>query len=724
MDSLPPPSRTRQFVHLLAISGLGIAQPILFRLQQNAAYLRLETFQPAAVIFAAIAVLLVPAVAAAAIQKLLEFGVSEKAAWRFQLVAIGAYSLLLFMTLVVWLSRTFQLMVFGIPDSALFLLLALPSAAALAYAYARRLWMRQLLEYAVAGIVLFPAVLFTDHSIRAVLWPQPSAMSSLAQSAQQPHPIVMIVLDGMCGMSLLNENHEIDAVRYPSFAKLAATGTWYRNASTVHFRTDHAVPALLTGRIPPEAARPLESAYPPNLFRILYETHQFEMTVLEPYTRLCPGELQNRLEPRGVAVQTLELLKTTSLVYLRTTIPDDLPDLGISIPHTWFGLATPSNRETQARLRQGLIIYPWDAMRDLQFDHLLNCIFPRSKPGFYFLHVGAPHDPWVHLPSGNVYLDHPSFVEYPQGSRGEHGEAWGSDPLDAQRGWQRYLLQVQWLDTQLGRVLQHLEQIEMLDECMLIVTADHGMAFASQTDRRTPANHTLPDILSVPLFIKYPKQAESVTDDQNVEIIDILPTLLDVIKLKIDEPFDGQSLVSESRYPRPRKTLMGEKSAIIAAPDFPEKFDVVDRMLNAFGSGEKQDRLNNLNTRSELIGSRVEDFNVIPGSRELTTSLRYGGDKVADHKHFVPCYFEGFLWGTDPTDPPTEIAVALNGVIYGTTRTSTDPNWFRAWSVLLPDDVYQPENNTLQIFRIVPTENGINLQSLPLIRRDYLPTPN
>ncbi len=102
-----------------------------------------------------------------------------------------------------------------------------------------------------------------------------------------PIPVVMVVFDGMSGMSLLDEHHHVDPHRYPSFARMAELGTWYRNASTVHTRTDHAVPALLSSCYPEEKQQPIESDYPTNLFRLIHDSDQYAMTVFEPVTELA-----------------------------------------------------------------------------------------------------------------------------------------------------------------------------------------------------------------------------------------------------------------------------------------------------------------------------------------------------------------------------------------------------------------------------------------------------
>ncbi|MDA1015942.1 MAG: hypothetical protein O3A00_15980 [Planctomycetota bacterium] len=66
----------------------------------------------------------------------------------------------------------------------------------------------------------------------------------------------MVVFDEASGLSLMDENREIDATLFPNFSALAKQATWYRNATTVHQFTANAVPAILTGTYPREIKLP------------------------------------------------------------------------------------------------------------------------------------------------------------------------------------------------------------------------------------------------------------------------------------------------------------------------------------------------------------------------------------------------------------------------------------------------------------------------------------
>ena len=184
-----------------------------------------------------------------------------------------------------------------------------------------------------------------------------------------------------------------------------------------------------------------------------------------------------------------------------------------------------------------------------------------------------------------------------------------ADEWPVQQAWQRYLLQVQFADLWLGRILDRLQSTGQLEKTMVVVTADHGMAFVPGVSRRTPTDRTLPDIVSVPLFIKRPGQVAGRISDDNVEIIDVLPTIADELGLPLDVAWDGQSLLRTGLRERPRKTVRGHVDTILDAR-FEQRFEYVARMTKVFGTGGPDDRLWRLHSIPELVSRRVDAVDI------------------------------------------------------------------------------------------------------------------
>lgn len=106
-----------------------------------------------------------------------------------------------------------------------------------------------------------------------------------------------------------------------------------------------------------------------------------------------------------------------------------------------------------------------------------------------------------------------------------------------------YMGEINFADSQVGRILERLRALGMYDNSMIIITADHGEEFWEHG--RFEHGHTLYDeLVHVPLIIKYPKDitpARKVIDTQ-VRLIDVMPTVFDWLGIGRPETFIGESL--------------------------------------------------------------------------------------------------------------------------------------------------------------------------------------
>ncbi|MFO1002147.1 MAG: sulfatase-like hydrolase/transferase [Planctomycetaceae bacterium] len=594
------PSLLSEFLHVSALNSFSVVQPILDSLVNNVAFLRYYDYSPAAVILAILLLtLLIPAslsVCRVALQRLGLPKVSDVV----RTCTMALLFLLAMLYAARWASLTIWKSGYFLSDEV-FVVPAICVSVWLAWLYYRADVFRQLLSTSAVGVLLFPAIFFLNPNIQEQVLGLPVREYYQPVTARRPCPVVFIVFDGLSGMALLDENYEVDRLRYPSFARLKDRCTFYRNASTVHPRTDHALPAILSGSYPTGLQRPLESEYPLNLFRLLENSRQFEQTIFEPYTQLAPEHLRRIVRQEGVVRQALGLVNTLVRVYERMCLPQTMEQLALDVPHEWFRILPPTPADPE--VLNGKIVYLWDSDHDLQVSHFLKCLQRTERPGLRFLHIGLPHDPWMRLSSGKLYRQATIGTDHIAGDI--HG-VWGKDEWLVNQAWQRYLIQVQYADLCLGRILDRLEESGDFDESMIIVTADHGIAFRAGCSRREPQAETLSDLIPIPLFIKYPHQSESTVSDKNVESIDILPTVAEVLGLPQDPEWDGVPLTLEHAE-RPRKTVTGGSSFVIE-PAFPRRFEYVDRLHRVFGGGSPNSWRLRLQVLPELCGQKASSL--------------------------------------------------------------------------------------------------------------------
>lgn len=108
--------------------------------------------------------------------------------------------------------------------------------------------------------------------------------------------------------------------------------------------------------------------------------------------------------------------------------------------------------------------------------------------------------------------------------------------------FQRYLSEVELVDSQLSKLLKVLEESERRDSTLLIVSADHGEAFGEH-NARTHGTTMYDEALHVPLLFFQPGTARQKRIDDPVSLIDLGPTILDVFNCPTPGHMMGQSLV-------------------------------------------------------------------------------------------------------------------------------------------------------------------------------------
>jgi hypothetical protein len=699
------PTMVQEFLHLSALNSFAVVQPILDSLVNNVAFLRYYDYSPAAVLLAVVLLTLGIPASFLSLRAVLHRLGYPKFADAIRTILMVVLMLLALLYAARWASATLWRALYSLSEDVFFLP-AIFTAGWLARLYFRAEIFRQLLSTSAVGVLLFPAVFFLNPAVQEQVLMVPAREYFQPVIARSPASVIFVVFDGLSGMALLDENHEVDRTRYPSFARLSDRCNFYRNASTVHTRTDHALPAILSGSLPTGLQHPVESEYPLNLFRLLDNSRQFQQSIFEPYTQLAPEHLQRIDRQASIPRQTLDLLDTVLRVYQRMCLPQLMDSLALDVPREWFRLLPPAPADP--KVLDGKIVYLWDADQDLQVDHFIKCMRPSDQPASRFLHISVPHDPWTRLDSGKQYR---RMNIGPDAIPGEDSGSWSDDEWLVNQGWQRYLLQVRFADLCLGRILDRLEETGLFDESMIVVTADHGFAFRAGCSRRDPQGETLSDLIPVPLFIKYPQQTESMISDRNVETIDILPTIADVLGMPKDSNWDGESLMTEVPE-RPRKMVVASPAIILEAA-FPGRFEYVDRLHKVFGKGV-EGAFTDLQFLPELSGREASPL-LSSAQSKLTLTLSEGClPAEAGEQNLVPCYYHGQMSGATSADKPAILAVTVNGRIQATTRTSVAPTSYGEWSVMVPPHAFTDATDRVQFFEVEQKAGGIELHELLL----------
>ena len=242
-------------------------------------------------------------------------------------------------------------------------------------------------------------------------------------------PIVLVVLDELPVSSLLTRAGRSTRA-LSGFGRLARDATWYPHATTVHPFTVKAVPAILTGDMPTTAICRRSRIIPDNLFTLLGSS--YSLLVHEATTRLCP----ERLCPRTVTshLESVDVLfDDVRAPYILKVLPDSVTGAGDG--------AIPPRDGTLA----GHVGHAVDGFDDLpRHGSTSDGVVRRAA-----LHArSSPHFPWRYLPSGRSRMpSRPTIIR-------AVALNWATDPWVVETTLQRHLVQLQYTDVLLGRLLQ------------------------------------------------------------------------------------------------------------------------------------------------------------------------------------------------------------------------------------------------------------------------------
>jgi arylsulfatase A-like enzyme len=193
----------------------------------------------------------------------------------------------------------------------------------------------------------------------------------------------------------------------------------------------------------------------------------------------------------------------------------------------------------------------------LVFAHFFDAHAPYDPPapfdGMYY--EGDPRDP-THDTISVIYDQQRNRIRRDP----EPFYRWLRGITDLEYPVRQYAAGVSYLDHELDSLFETMRTSGMMDRSIVIVLADHGEHL---TEHDTYFTHRFPyeECLHVPLMIRLPHAVAAgrrVTTD--VSLIDVLPTLLELLGLPPREPLDGLSLVDLMKGGRdlPRDYLFAE----------------------------------------------------------------------------------------------------------------------------------------------------------------------
>lgn len=603
---------TRRVTAYLALTTAGIAQPLLQLYGNNNAVFTAARIQGAQVVVFALVVLAAPT----ATLTLLEIATTRLVPRRVDAVQ-RVLTTLAALPLGLLLLRNLD-----IPWPAV-AVTAVGMGAGVAWVHARvpgvRTWMSWMSPYAALVLTLF--VVGSQGvivSAEAEVVEVSRSTTSVPRGATNPADVsvVWLQLDEAPLWPLLRTDGTINSARFPGFAALADVSTWYRNTLGLSQTTVDAVPAMLTGREPVTGRAPTYWNYKRNVFALMYGRRA--MDVHEMATALCPREACATVSVSGgddiatagtdgIAPSTTstvpvvpvqrgpdwsQFARDTLVVLGHKLLPAGLRDHLPPIDEGWGGFGTnggfvepssaspddttdpasdttsvgsttvPPTRETLVETKRNTVT-TWERggapSQVPVVEGMVTRAAQASVPTFHFAHVLLPHRPWQLTPDMRT-------------TRAITTDKRSAEVEDRVRDeYQAFLAQYAATDSLVLNLVNSLRRSANWDRTMIIVTADHGIAFEPGESKRKDINprnaHTLEQIYRVPLFVKWPDQRRSEVNDCAVQGFDVLPMVMDATGLQPDWTLVGMNPRRDCPV-RTDRTIWWDKGSTTMSSDF------------------------------------------------------------------------------------------------------------------------------------------------------------
>ena len=680
--------------HLLAASGFALAQPLFDLLGKNAEFFAVRGSTPGDIVLFALVVTFGPAIAFLAVE-LVVTAASPVAG------GVLHHIFLAFLGAVFGIQALKRADVSG--TSAL-----VAGAVVIGLAVALAAWRfrpaRSFLTLLAAAPLLFLALFLLDSPVSKLVISNGDAQAA-AIRIRATTPVVFLLFDEFPVIDLQDRSGAIDARRFPNFAKLASSTTWFRNTTTLSASTTVAVPAILSGKRPVRGALPTYHDHPNNLFTLL--GRRYRMVVTESQTRLCPQRLCRR--KNGDAGSRLSsLYSDVRVVYLHLVAPPALEDRLPAIDESWGNFGSSPTEAAASAGSSGppkvdLRTFYLGRVRDF---HRFVGAFKRpatGPPTLYFLHVLLPHTPWLYFPDGRAR------AVATANAPGRNGELWFNAQLAVQ-AWQRHVLQVGYTDRLLGRFLRRLHTTGLWDKALVVVTADHGVSFRGGDLRRHPTKTNLAELAFTPLFMKLPGQQRGRVVDTHVRTLDILPTIADVLGIRVPWRVDGRSALGGET--RPGRVEVAGISAPYAKA-LAQRRASLARQLALFGSGSWGPQLAGTGAYRRLVGAGVSALAPAAASNASATIDSVGSKllrRFPRRSRLVPSPIAGTLAGVRRG---AAVAVALNGRVAAVTVAYRNPGGGPLrFSALAGESAFRAGRNAVRVFLVTGSASHPRLEAV------------
>jgi hypothetical protein len=688
----PAPTRRQLLLgggHLAALWALAFVQPLLDLLGKNPDFFVARGNSVGDILILSIGFTFIPPLVLFAI----EWAVSKVSAKAYYSLHFAFMTLIAGFFFIQFVSDVFS------ARSALILLVSFGLGALIAWMVFRFLFFKNLMDILIIAPFVILALFIFNSKTTDIIFPKEGHFEVAADSGGD-HPIVLMIFDELGTSNLMTRDGNVDARRFPNFARLANSSTWYKNESTTAFFTPHAVPGILTGINQPASTLPTWQEQPLSIFSQL--SRRRPLHVLEPVTAICPEDLcpdeqaeQNQLTRLKALYSDLKYVE--GKLVLPPGLAARLPDVSSNFEGFGQGSDAGDNpvKLGKRKNKRGDLAVKAEPKSDPELYEQFIQQVPDSDRGLTVMHMHLPHQVWKYDLQGNQYNDSP--LEQLSRSLGN----WMVNSNGISVSQDRMYIQTGFADKLLGQMRRKLVSMGLWNKAIVVVTADHGISFEGNgVPQRQADKRAMGEVANPPLFIKYPGQKKGVVSPKHSMTLDIVPTIAKAVG--VDDLYDTTGVPLQGPVPKRPVTITDPEGKLYTsnvATMVKQRNQAIARADQRLGTGP----FYTLGPAPKLIGRRVAP---VPGG--VHDALLDEPDLGKDYDpgdDLVPMFITGTWNGTVPAAPKRAplFAIAINGTVQATARPFNFDGQVHWGGLVNPASIHKGKNR-IGIYRVQGTK--------------------
>jgi len=261
-----------------------------------------------------------------------------------------------------------------------------------------------------------------------------------------------------------------------------------------------------------------------------------------------------------------------------------------------------------------------------------------NKPFFVYIAYTSPHDP-RHMPKEYLDMYDPQGIILPRNFLPEHpfdnGDMktrdeklapWPRTPQEIRKHIAAYYAMITHVDAQIGRVLASLKETGQAENTIIIFSGDNGLAVGQHglMGKQNIYDHSV----HVPLIICGPGIPKGQKRDAFCYLLDIFPTLCELLGISIPSSVEGHSLVSiiKQRRKKIRGTLFfAYKDVQRGVRD--ERYKLIEYFVN----GKRTTQLFDLQSDPWEFDNLADNPDYVQHLQRLRKELLKWKEQLGDH---------------------------------------------------------------------------------------------